>query len=86
MKKKQRIQYTIRDIPAIVNDALQQKARRSGKSLNSIARDALTKEAGLEGQARLYHDLDAFFGSWIEDPAVDKALSDQRKIDKNLWR
>lgn len=86
MIKKHCVQYTIRDIPATVNDALQQKARRSGKSLNSIARDALTKEAGLEGQARLHHDLDSFFGSWIEDPAVDKALADQRKIDKNLWR
>ena len=26
MKKKHRVQYTIRDIPALVNEALQQKA------------------------------------------------------------
>ena len=86
MKRKHNVQYTIRDIPAVVNAALRQKARRSGKSLNSIARDALTKEAELEGQTGLHHDLVRFFGSWIEDPAVDKALADQRKIDKDLWR
>ena len=86
MKKKRSVQRAIRDIPAVVNDVLQQKARRSGKSLNPIARDALTKEAGLDGQTRLHRDLDGFFGSWIEYPAVDKALADQRKIYMNFWR
>jgi len=26
------------------------------------------------------------FGSWVDDPAVDAALADQRAIDTDLWK
>jgi len=31
------------------------------------------------------YDLDFLFGSWVDDPNVDEALEDQRKIDPELW-
>ncbi len=31
-------------------------------------------------------DLSDIAGAWIEDPEVDRALEEQRKIDPELWR
>ena len=77
-------QYTIRNVPAAVDQALRKKAARSRRSLNAVALDALTKAANVTADAR--HDLDAFFGSWVADPAVDRALRDQRRVDEDLWK
>ena len=83
MKAKQ---YTIRNVPSSVDRALRRKAADKRKSLNSILLDALEKEAGVGAEARLHHDLDHLIGSWIGDPAVDRALKDQRKLDPRDWK
>ena len=82
--KNARGQYTIRRVPAEVDAALRAKARRQRRSLNAVALDALRAGACIAEQVR-FHDLDAFFGSWVADPAADKALKDQRRIDPDLW-
>ena len=82
--KKAQGQYTIRQVPAAVDAALRAKARRSGRSLNAVALEPLRTGSGVAEQVR-YHDLDFFFGSWVADEAVDKALKDQRRIDPDLW-
>ncbi len=79
-------QYTIRQIPASVDQALRRRAGRLGRSLNQIALDALAREAGVEGQPERFADLDRFFGSWVRDPAVDRALAEQRLVDETLWK
>ena len=79
-------QYTIRQIPPSVDQALRRRARRLGRSLNQIALDALAREAGVEGQPERFTDLDRFFGSWVRDPAVDRALAEQRLVDETLWK
>lgn len=83
--KKAGKQYTLRDVPAPVDRALRGKARRQGRSLNSVALEALTSGAGVAAAAR-YQDLDSFFGSWVADKAVDAALEAQRRVDQRLWR
>ncbi len=77
-------QYTIRNIPAAVDRALRKKAARSRQSLNEVALAALAQAAQVSApQAR---DLNAFFGSWVDDPEVDLALAAQRQVDEDLWR
>lgn len=83
--KKSNEQYTIRRVPASVDAALRAKARRQRRSLNAVALDALRTGAGVAEKVG-YHDLDSFFGSWVNDAATDKALKDQRKIDPDLWK
>ena len=55
-------------------------------SLNTVLLEALEKEAGIAKSPKEHHDLDHFIGSWIADAAVDRALSEQRKIDPKDWQ
>lgn len=80
------IQYTIRNVPPVLDRELRRRAKKLSKSLNEVAIEALTRGAGVVHEVREHHDLDFLFGSWSEDPEVDQALLDQRKIEPNLWR
>lgn len=80
------VQYTLRNVPKSVDRALRRRAARLSKSLNEVALAALAAGVGLEQKAKEHHDLDFLFGSWVEDPTVERALEDQRKVDEDLWR
>ncbi len=80
------VQYTLRNVPTSVDRALRRRAARLSRSLNEVALEALALGVGIEQKAKEHHDLDFLFGSWVEDPAVERALEDQRKIDEELWR
>lgn len=81
------VQYTVRSVPAHVDKALRRKAREERKSLNEILRAALIREAGgADLPARVYTDLDALAGSWVEVPGFDAAIEAQDRIDPDLWR
>ena len=81
------LQYTVRAVPAHVDRALRRKAATERKSLNAILREALIKEAGAaEPSGRLYTDLDALAGTWLDDPGFDEAIRAQDQVDASLWR
>jgi hypothetical protein len=79
-------QYTIRNVPPRVDRALRRKAQALGVSLNAYLVQALEAEAGLGPTPREHDDLDSFFGSWVEDKAVDRALAEQRRVDPRDWK
>jgi hypothetical protein len=80
------VQYTLRGIPARVDRALRQQARREGRSLNEVALEALARGVGLSDQPVRYRDLSDIAGTWVEDPEFDQALLDQDRIDEELWK
>lgn len=80
------MQYTLRNIPSYLDEALRARAREEGKSINEIAIETLLAGLGLAGQPVKHRDLSDISGSWVADPEVDKALRDQRRIDPDLWR
>jgi hypothetical protein len=41
---------------------------------------------GIRSQNIEHHDLDFAIGTWVEAPEFDKALSDQRQIEPELWK
>lgn len=84
--KSEAMQYTIRNVPRVVDRALRRSADRQSKSLNEVAVEALARGAGVEHEVREHRDVDFLFGSWVSDPAVDRALADQRAIDEELWK
>ena len=79
------MQYTIRGIPVAVDNALRDRARAAGKSLNEAAIDALAEGAGVTGARRKRRDLGDIAGSWRADKAVESALAAQDRIDEDLW-
>ena len=79
------MQYTLRDIPPRLDDALRQRAKDEGKSLNQVTIEALLRAFGLVGSPVLQRDVSAIAGSWQEDPDFDAALEDQHRIDEELW-
>ena len=80
------MQYTIRGIPAAVDDALRERARADGKSLNDAAIDALAEGSGVVRTPRKRRDLDDVAGTWKADKAVESALAAQDHVDEDLWR
>ncbi len=80
-----RIQYTIRSIPPTVDSKLREHAKRTGKSLNEVAVEALKAGAGVSGKPVTYTELDSIFGAGIADcDAFDDAQNWQEALPNPL--
>jgi hypothetical protein len=83
MKKQAPVQYTIRGVPAEVDDALRRKAAKRKLSLNQIVVEELTTAAiGVQRRA----DFSDLVGRWTPDPAFDEIMAAQRRIDWDKWK
>jgi plasmid stability protein len=80
------MQYTIRNVPDSLDEALRRAARERGKSLNEVALESLARGAGISGERRPQRDLGDISGTWRKDPAFDSALAAQDAIDEEMWR
>jgi hypothetical protein len=80
------MQYTIRNVPTALDEALRRSARERGKSLNEVAVEALVRGAGVAGERARQRDLGDITGTWRKDPAFDSALAAQDTIDEEMWR
>ncbi len=80
------MQYTIRAIPPEVDQAVRERARAEGKSLNEVAVEALAEGLGVSGEARVRRDLSDVAGTWKTEAAVEAALSAQDEVDEDLWK
>ena len=80
------MQYTLRNIPDALDEALRERARAENKSLNQVAIDALARALGLGRRAARHRDLSDLAGRWREDPDFDQAIADQDQVDEELWK
>ncbi len=80
------MQYTLRNIPKRLDEALRRRAREQNKSLNEVTIAALMRALGLAGEPVKHRELGDIVRTWQEDPELDRALAEQRKIDADLWR
>lgn len=80
------MQYTIRGIPPLVDNAIRERARADGKSLNEVAIEVLAEGAGVSGVPRKRRDLRDIAGSWKADRQIEAALAEQDRVDEDLWR
>ncbi len=80
------MQYTIRNVPDSLDEALRRAARERDKSLNEIAIEALARGAGVAGERSRQRDLADIAGTWRKDSAFDSALAAQDTIDEEMWR
>ncbi len=80
------MQYTIRNIPGPLDQALRQRAQRENKSLNAVVVETLAQAAGLGQQRSRKRNLGKFLGKWVEDPAFDEAMKDFERVNEEAWR
>ena len=80
------MQYTIRNVPTTLDEALRRVARERGKSLNEIAIEALARGAGVAAESRPQRDLGDIAGTWHKDAAFDSAVAAQDTIDEEMWK
>jgi len=79
------MQYTIRSIPPKLDSELRRKATRTGKSLNQVIVDTLSKGIGLSNEDHVHKDLDWFIGSAIDNnKQFDDSLSWLNSLPSNL--
>ena len=81
-----RMQYTIRNVPHILDEALRRTARERGKSLNEVAIEALARGTGVTQERSRQRDLGDIAGTWRKDAAFDSALAAQDTIDEEMWK
>ena len=79
---------TVRKLPPRLGEALQRETRRRGVSLNQTVIDLLEQALGTGPGARRSNGLRGLAGRWsaADARAIDTALRDQERIDKDLWR
>ncbi|MGA7219462.1 MAG: hypothetical protein WBX38_14160 [Candidatus Sulfotelmatobacter sp.] len=80
------MQYTIRNVPDTLDEALRRIARERGKSLNEVAIEALARGAGVSRERDRQRDLRDIAGTWRKDPAFDSAIGAQDTIEEEMWR
>ena len=80
------MQYTIRGIPTAVDEAIRERARAEGKSINDIAVAALADGLGLGADDIVRRDLSDVAGTWADEEAVNSALAAQDRVDEGLWK
>jgi hypothetical protein len=71
------MRYTLRKIPPIVDMELRRRAKAEGKSLNTVAIEALVRGSGVSESPIRRRDLGDIAGTWQEDRAFDEAVTDQ---------
>jgi plasmid stability protein len=79
------MQYTIRNIPPELDRALKARARRSGKSVNQVAIEALCESVGQSVPRRQLRNMP---GAWSGEEAADfdRFLEQHRQVDPELWK
>ena len=86
MKAQAAVQYTLRQIPPSLDEALRRKSRLEGKSINQTAIEVLHTGLALNGDSILHRDLDFMAGSWVEDASFEAAVRSQVRVDAKLWQ
>jgi plasmid stability protein len=81
------MQYTLRNIPKKLDQALRKKAKAEGKSLNTVAVELLEQGLGLNGEQQRYNDLDEFFKNAVPlEPEVLKAIAEMDVVHPDDWK
>jgi len=80
------MQYTIRGIPPLLDQAVRERAKAEGKSLNEVAVEALADGLGLGDADVVRRDLSDVVGTWKKEAPVESALAAQDRIDQDLWK
>ena len=81
---------TIRGLDDLTINALKEKAKKEGSSVNAAVVKLLQEELGIKKKKRtvVYNDLDHLAGTWSDKDYKEflQATADFAKIDENVWK
>jgi hypothetical protein len=79
---------TLRKLPQHVARVVEEKSRSEGISFSKAVIRLIEESSASPKPQVTYHDLDALSGKWTRTEAdrFDRALSEQRAIDPDLWQ
>lgn len=81
------VQYTIRSIPPVLDQALRKRAKQTGKSFNRTVVEALSLQVFQTVTPPAQPDnFDWLFGADTLDDEFDAAVCEQSKADEALWK
>ena len=83
------MQYTLRNIPRQVDQALRKRAKQQGRSLNDVALEALSLGAGITANGKQpvkYRDLSDIAGTFVPDPGFEQAMKEHDQIHPDDWK
>lgn len=79
------MQYTIRNIPKKLDQAIRAKAKAEGKSLNSLLVESLAAGLGVPLNGRPKRDLSMFSTSEEDARAIEEAHAYFDRVDAEKW-
>jgi hypothetical protein len=80
------MQYTIRNIPKVLDQALRRRARQNNMTLNEVVIEAMASGLGVQQAPAKRRSVREIFAGHPKDADLEAALADQRRIDPELWR
>ena len=78
------IQYTIRNVPEEVDEALRLRAKKNKQSFNTTVLDTLSRNTNTN-KKKVKTDLDWFYGSGDIGKEELEAFAAQRVVDTESW-
>jgi hypothetical protein len=81
-----KIQYTIRNIPLAVDQAIRKRSRRSGKSFNQTVVDLLALQTLGTAQTPTDTNFDWLYNRRSLDAPFDAAIENLSRVDEKLWK
>jgi plasmid stability protein len=81
---------TLRGIDEKTAEALKERARREGTSVNAVTLRILRESLGLDKRKRnvIYNDLDHLAGTWSREQAAEfeRNTAVFEKVDEEIWK
>jgi hypothetical protein len=81
-----KIQYTIRNIPPVVDKVIRKRSKQSGKSFNQTVIDLLALQTLGTTKPLADDNFDWLYGADTLDESFDEVIKDLTQVDKKLWR
>jgi hypothetical protein len=80
-------QITLRGLDPMIEQEIRKIARKSGKSLNRVVQDMISRSAGSDKNPAAY-SLRKLAGGWTEEDAMEffESIKSCEQIDEEMWR
>lgn len=81
-----KIQYTIRNIPPVVDKVIKKRSKQSGKSFNQTVVDILSLQTFGSTTPPFDKGFDWLYNKNTLDESFDEAIENLSQVDEKLWQ